>query len=139
MSVHRPRNVILLLLVGLSLAPVGCTSGAGARRYLCRRTTGEITIDGRLGDAAWKGAVWTDEFVDIEGASRPAPRFTTQVKMLWNQNCFYIAARLAEPHLCATLTEHDAIVYHDNDFEVFIDPNGDARDYYEIEVNAHTS
>ena len=139
MSVHCPRNIILLLLIGPSLAPVGCTSSAVAKRYLCRRVAGEITIDGRLGDAAWKAAPWTNEFVDIEGASRPAPRYATQVKMLWDQHCFYIAARLEEPHLCATLTEHDAIVFHDNDFEIFIDPDGDARNYYEIEVNAHNT
>jgi hypothetical protein len=34
------------------------------------------------------------------------------------------------------LTQHDQIVFHDNDFEVFIDPDGDRWQYYEIEVNA---
>jgi hypothetical protein len=28
------------------------------------------------------------------------------------------------------------VIFHDNDFEVFIDPNGDNHEYYEIEINA---
>ena len=35
-----------------------------------------------------------------------------------------------------TLTEHDQVVYYDNDFEVFIDPDGDGCEYYEVEINA---
>jgi hypothetical protein len=28
------------------------------------------------------------------------------------------------------------VIFHDNDFEVFIDPNGDRNEYYEFEINA---
>jgi hypothetical protein len=56
--------------------------------------------------------------------------------MLWDAEYFYIAAEISDPHVWGTLTRHDEIVFHDNDFEVFIDPNGDAREYYELEVNA---
>ena len=35
-----------------------------------------------------------------------------------------------------TLTEHDSVIFQDNDFEVFIDPDGDNHNYYEIEINA---
>ncbi len=43
---------------------------------------------------------------------------------------------LEEPQVWATLTQHDSVVFHDNDFEVFIDPDGDNHEYYEIEINA---
>ncbi|NPV83193.1 MAG: carbohydrate-binding family 9-like protein, partial [Candidatus Aminicenantes bacterium] len=36
----------------------------------------------------------------------------------------------------ATLTKRDSIIYQDNDFEVFIDPDGDTHNYYELEINA---
>ena len=49
---------------------------------------------------------------------------------------FYIAAEMEEPHLWGTLTERDSVIFYDNDFEVFIDPDGDTHDYYELEVNA---
>ena len=56
--------------------------------------------------------------------------------MLWDDNYFYIAEQLEEPHVWATLTKHDSVIFQDNDFEVFIDPDGDNQEYYEIEINA---
>lgn len=56
--------------------------------------------------------------------------------MLWNDQCLFILAELEEPHVWATITERDAVIFHDNDFEVFIDPDGDAKSYFEIEINA---
>ena len=56
--------------------------------------------------------------------------------MLWDDKYFYIAAELEEPHVWATLTKHDSVIFHDNDFEVFIDPDGDNHEYYEFEINA---
>src|SRR5579883_1689247 len=104
--------------------------------YVCSRASGPIAIDGRLDDAAWQAAPWTDAFVDIEGDVRPRPRFRTRAKMLWDDTYFYVAARLDEPHVWGTLTKHDSVIFHDNDFEIFIDPDGDNHEYYEIEINA---
>jgi hypothetical protein len=104
------------------------------RSYVCQRTAVPLTIDGRLDEAAWQAAPWTERFVDIDGV-RDVP-LRTRVKMLWDDQHFYIAAELEEPDLWATLTERDAIIFHDNDFEVFIDPDGDTHAYYELEVNA---
>jgi hypothetical protein len=56
--------------------------------------------------------------------------------MAWDDGSFYVAAELEEPDVWATLTKHDAVIFHDNDFEVFIDPDGDNHEYYEFEINA---
>jgi hypothetical protein len=106
------------------------------KTYECRKALRPIHVDGRLNDAAWRQAAWTDNFVDIEGALKPAPRLQTRAKMLWDDNYFYVAAEMKEPDLWATLTQHDSVIFHDNDFEVFIDPNGDTLEYYEFEINA---
>lgn len=106
------------------------------RGYACRRAPGPLTIDGRLDDAAWEQAAWTDDFVDIEGDRKPVPRHRTRAKMLWTDEDFLFAAELEEPHLWATLTARDAIIFHDNDFEIFIDPDGDSHMYAELELNA---
>jgi hypothetical protein len=58
------------------------------------------------------------------------------VKMLWDDDYFYVGAFLEEPNVWATLTEPDSLIYMDNDFEVFIDPDGDTHNYYELEINA---
>ena len=106
------------------------------RGYVCYRAAAPLTIDGRLDDVAWQLAPWTDFFVDIEGDGKPTPALATRVKMLWDDTYFYIGAELAEPQVWATLTEHDSVIFHDNDFEVFIDPNADNHEYYEFEINA---
>lgn len=106
------------------------------RTYACGPATAAVTIDGRLDDSAWSEAPWTEDFLDIQGHTLPAPRLRTRAKMLWDADYFYVAARLGEPHVWGTLTERDAVIYHDNDFEVFIDPDGDNHLYYELEINA---
>jgi len=95
-----------------------------------------VRIDGKLDDAVWQPAPWTPAFVDIEGDAKPKPRSQTRAKMAWDQTYLYIAAEMEEPHVWGTLTEHDAVIFHDNDFEVLIDPNGDTLEYYEFEMNA---
>ncbi|MBB73047.1 MAG: hypothetical protein CMJ75_00895 [Planctomycetaceae bacterium] len=106
------------------------------RGYLCRHVEQPLQIDGRLDETAWKEAVWTANFMDIEGSRKPRPRFQTRAKMLWDDTYFYVAAQLQEPHVWGTLKDHDSVIFHDNDFEVFIDPNGDNHEYYELELNA---
>jgi hypothetical protein len=106
------------------------------KAYITRYTKQPPVIDGKIDDACWQNAVWTDKFVDIEGDKKPKPAFDTRVKMLWNDTCLYIAATLCDPHVWATLTRHDAVVFHDNDFEVFIDPGNGTHGYFEVEVNA---
>ena len=93
-------------------------------------------IDGLLNDASWSLVPWTSLFVDIEGDKKPKPTLETRVKMAWDDTYFYIGARLEEPHVWGSLTARDSIIYNDNDFEVFIDPESDATDYFEYEVNA---
>lgn len=56
--------------------------------------------------------------------------------MLWDETWLYVAAELEEPHVWATLTERNSVIFHDNDFEIFLNPSCDARNYYEFEINA---
>lgn len=106
------------------------------RSYDCFRTDGKIKIDGKLNEGAWKKAEPSQTFVDIEGESKPVPAQKTWVKMLWDDTNLYIGACLEETNIVANLTQRDTIIYHDNDFEVFLDPDGDGLNYYEIENNA---
>jgi len=164
MSFSRNCLSILLVFTGLILigiggltagraqsAPSASTAGAPAvekkyfqepivayapKSYVCFKTRSPLNVDGKLNESAWKSAAWTDYFVDIEGESKPRPRFKTRAKMLWDEGYLYIGAELDEPEVWATLTERDSVIYEDNDFEVFIDPDGDTHNYYDLEVNA---
>jgi Carbohydrate family 9 binding domain-like/WD domain, G-beta repeat len=109
--------------------------------YVAYRAVGKrgeaIRIDGKLDEEAWKAAPWTDDFVDIQGEDRIKPRFRTRVKMLWDDNYLYIGAEMEEPHVQGTFTKRDSYIFHeDNDFEVFINPDGNNHNYAELEMNA---
>ena len=119
-------NPFLLLLL----------AAAAPKQYDCPRTTTPVQIDGLLNDGGWQKAPWTDSFIDIQGADHQTPRYKTRAKMLWDDNYFYIAAELEEPHVWGTLTKHDSVIFRDNDFEVFLNPTGDTLNYFEFEINA---
>ncbi len=106
------------------------------KSYECYRAATPVTIDGKLDDPAWKAATWTTDFVDIEDSAKPAPRFRTRAKILWDDEYLYLSAELEEPAVTATLTQHDSVIFHDNDFEVFLKPPGGAPGYFEFEINA---
>lgn len=102
--------------------------------YVCRKCERPPRLDGSLECPIWESAPWTDDFVDIY--NNVVPRFRTRVKMLWDDDRLYIGADMEEPNLWATQTEHDCVIFHEHDFEVFIDPDGDNHNYFEIEINA---
>ena len=132
----------LLLLAGLTLtvpAPEPEAEFAPKphpRGYVALRAPKPPVIDGKPDEEAWKAAPWSDDFGDIEGEAKPKPRYRTRMKMLWDEKYLYIAAELDEPDVWATITEHDAVIFHDPDFEVFLDPDGNNQLYAELELNA---
>ena len=109
------------------------------KSYVCYRASSPIRVDGALNEPSWQNAVWTDAFIDIEGSKRPLPRFRTKAKMLWDSAYFYVGAELQEPDVWATLLQRDTVIFRDDDFEVFVDPDGDTHEYYEFEMNAYNT
>lgn len=104
------------------------------KHYVVTKTTGNITVDGKANEKGWEKAIFTDSFVDI--ANEKMPKYDTRVKMLWDETYLYVYAQMEEPHIWGNLTERDTVIFFNNDFEVFIDPTGDTRNYGEIEINA---
>lgn len=104
--------------------------------YVCYRTADAITIDGRADEESWKNVPFTEAFVDISGEGFPKPRYLTKAKMLWDDDFLYVYGEMEEPDLWADIVKRDEVVFYNHDFEVFIDPTGDAQNYFEIEANA---
>ena len=144
------KFILGVILPGILFLQISCSGPTGIienpksfmppkpdpKGYVCYRATDIITIDGLLNESDWAAAPWTSYFVDIEGDKKPVPLYKTRMKMLWDDEYLYIAAVLEEPHVWATLRQRDTVIFYDNDFEVFIDPDGDTHNYYELEVNA---
>ena len=103
--------------------------------YHCRRAEKPFHLDGRLDKPFWEDAPFTSTFLDIEGEHMQSPRFLTRAKLLWDDENLYIGAQLDGNEIWGYVTERDAVIFQDNDFEIFIDPDSDTQQYYEFEMN----
>ena len=108
----------------------------GLKSYNAKYVSLPPTIDGIVNDSTWSQVNWENNFEGIEGGSKPSPKLFSQFKILWDSSNLYIAAYLMEPDLWATKSKRDDIIYYDNDFEIFLDPNNDGENYFEFEINA---
>ena len=104
------------------------------KHYIVNKINDQINIDGIDDELAWNNAIYTDDFIDIEGSKTPSQK--TNVKMLWDEKFLYVFAKLYENHIWGDITKRDEVIYYNNDFEVFINPNDDVFSYGEIEINA---
>ncbi len=102
-------------------------------RYECIKTSRAPVIDGDLSDDVWKEVPWTDYFRDI--ATGADAKFKTRAKMLWDDRYLYIAIEMEDRDIRAREMNRDSVML-DDDIEVFIDPDGDGRDYLDFEMNA---
>lgn len=112
------------------------------RQYVSPKLASPLVLDGKLDEAAWTEVPWTSDFVDI--STRRTPRLKTRAKIRWTDDFLYVGALLEEPQLAANIswcchcntTTADQVIFHDNDFEVFVDADGSTHNYKETEVNA---
>ena len=71
-----------------------------------------------------------------KGTASPAPDSARGPRCCGTSNISISRPNSTSRTSGARLTKHDAVIFHDNDFEVFIDPDGDNHEYYELELNA---
>ena len=118
----------------LYLGAISLIAQKEPRTYIAENTFEKIKIDGERNENAWNKTSWSTNFIDIEGIEKPT--YDTRFKMLWDKEHIYFYAELKEPHVWGTLKQKDTIIFYNNDFEIFLDPDGDTHNYYEFEVNA---
>ena len=133
---------LAVLLCGAALM-----SGAGAEpivpdpgtpAYECRRATGPIVVDGKLDEEAWQHAPPTPAFVfpwaDLQAGG---PRQRTVARLLWDDDCLYVAFECEDSDITAVHTNRDDPTYKDDCVEIFIAPKPDrSRFYFGFEMNA---
>lgn len=91
------------------------------------------SIDGRLDEPAWANAASTSSFVNTMDGS-PSDLGGT-AKVAWDRDNLYIAFDLADTFLKATETGRDAHLWEQDCVEIMVDPDGDARNYFELQVS----
>jgi hypothetical protein len=99
--------------------------------YTALRVPEPLRIDGDLSKPAWQKAGRSPRFVDLVNGE--ATVHDTRAAVLWDDAFLYVGFWVEEPFVEAKLTERDALIWSENDVEVFI-AGQDA--YYELEINA---
>ena len=100
---------------------------------------GQPKLDGVLDDPCWKQAVAQPFKMATTGAPMDPAKATT-VQAVWTDEGVTFGFKLTEPdmaHIRALTTEHDQDVYADDCIEMFLDPQGQRRKYYQIVANSH--
>ena len=133
-----PKLILFVVYTFLLFHPCFAVNeeSSSPKHYVCYRSSHPLNVDGNALEPCWQKAVWTDDFVDIIGVKGITPLFKTRAKMVWNDDFLYVFAEISEPHIWANVKNRDETIFVDNDFEVFIDPDGDTHHYYEYEMNA---
>ena len=116
----------LLAQPGLATDPVN--------HYAVQRATAPMAIDGHLHEFAWEAAAQIDGCERILNDYDPIAR-PTRAKMLWDDDNFYFAFVCRDPDAWAIFDQEDDPMWSEEVVEVFIDPDGDERNYLELEVN----
>ena len=112
--------------------PMNVKAPAPLKRYIVTKITKPIKIDGKLDEAAWKGAPSTGPFVDTM-TGNPAG-VTTEAKLLWDSQNLYFAFVNADTDVWTTLTERDAKLWTQEAVEVMLDADGNGKTYIELQV-----
>ena len=88
-----------------------------------------MKIDFKLNYNVFQNSAHTESFIDLSCFYFPKPIYDTKARLLWDDEYLYISAVLEEPNIVANLTQRDTIIYHDKDFEVFLDPTDNGQNY----------
>jgi len=90
-------------------------------------------LDGSLGDPVWGFANTSRAFVETtKGGVAP---IQASAKLLWDARYLYVAVDVRDSLLRASHTEPDDHLWEQDCVELMIDPDGDGRNYFEIQVS----
>ncbi|MEE2645450.1 MAG: carbohydrate-binding family 9-like protein, partial [Myxococcota bacterium] len=91
----------------------------------------QLTIDGRLDEEIWTRAPWTAWWKTPRGGKN-APK--TRARFLWSSTHLYVAVEALDEDIWSTFTERDSNTWEQEVIELFLDPDGDRKDYVELQV-----
>lgn len=101
-----------------------------------RKLNGDINLDGEMEEAAWRTApAITRLHTDDEGATTTEKNV---VKVLYDNENLYVGMWGEEPQpegLSAYASGGIPLVFGDDDFEIYLDPNRDMETFYRMMVN----
>ncbi len=107
------------------------------KRLIAIKSAKPITIDGKLTEEIWAKAPSTGPFVEtMQGGPSP---IKTEAKLAWDENYLYIAFQCEDEDIWSDFKKRDDKLWEQEAVEVFIDANGDGKEYIELQVNPHNA
>ncbi len=98
--------------------------------------SGAIVVDGQLNEPAWRTAGSTGPLVNAgTGAPAGATDAHGGVRVLWDEQNLYLGWEVSDDNLIETGADRDLHYWENDTTEVMIDPDGNGRDYYEIQAS----
>ena len=130
------KLALTLCLIGLTtIAAQAQEAPDWERHYDSRHVDGPIIIDGLATELAWQLAPEVGSFTRFQDDDR-VPEFQTMAKMLWNEEYLYLLIAVEDPDIWSSMVERDKnCLCREETIELFIDPDGDGKDYAEIHIN----
>lgn len=98
-------------------------------------------IDGDLGDPVWAQAAVINEFTQLQPSPGRPPTQRTEVRVLYDADHLYIGVRMydTEPQrIVANQLVQGAAVFHDDHFQLLLDPLDSGRRSYMFYVNPNS-
>jgi hypothetical protein len=128
------RRCALFLFAGLNAA---CTSKTEppipVPRQVVVKTNQPPKLDGLLGDRVWRLANATRTFVETRrGGVAP---LHASAKLLWDEHYLYLGVDVDDRLLRASNTERDDHLWKQDCVELMVDPDGDGKSYFEVQVS----
>lgn len=97
------------------------------------KAAGAINVDGRLDEQSWSTAMATPRFVDTMTGGAAEPPVTA--KLLWDDQNLYVAFEVQDDFLKSDFEDRDDHLWEQDTVEVMVDPDGDGRNYFEMQVS----
>jgi hypothetical protein len=104
---------------------------------IARKAMTAIVIDGDGADPAWRDVPWTADFSTAEGSRDPVGR--AQAKLSWDDEFLYLLVRIEDSDVASPFRLQDDPLWKADCIEVFIDADGNRRQYIELQVNPHNA
>jgi hypothetical protein len=99
-----------------------------------RSAVSPITIDGKMDELAWRGAVTTAPFRRPDG-KRLGMDMRTQLKVLHDDSAVYFGFIVSDKEGVSTYVNRDDTLWKQDVVEIYLDPDGDGRNYLELQVS----
>jgi hypothetical protein len=129
------RTIALILLPSI-LCAAAAAQEYTPPLYRAARTQDDIRVDGKLDEFTWAALPRVGRFTDIRRPDNP-DALPTQAALAWDDTHLYAAFSCVDPEPWGTMMQRDQHLWDEEVVEIFLDPDGDGRNYPELEVSPH--